>query len=492
MHHHARRGWLIALLVAALCVACREPEAQTQLLVWVRADATLAATLQQVRVALYADDQNTLAMPRREKRFDIGTGADGHKLPFSFSIVHRENPALTLVVRGYTSRDADALAVVEQRMSVTFLLRRTLEVSVMLTASEPSCREDERDPNTGACPQPKAAQEHSEDPGHENEPAACEDLEEGVCDPVAQCNCSAPLQCQVVSGQGICVSGGTIGLNEACEYNGQCLGDLTCAWGACRHACRTREDCKNPVSASAECVRREPERFGFCAEPCAKPGAPRCAEGLICSPIKTDKVDASICLHVEERCTTIDDGVCDEAGRGTGFCEADSDANDCCNRPRAAGECDVVTQCGCSSDQACRADSFIAITAFGNCAESGQTPLGSGCEQDSDCVRGAGCYQSLCKRLCNTAGVGRCPAGPCVALPSDAGVIADTGSCWVSCNWKTHEPCAQDTVCARLEDGDFCHKQPSTCPEELQNNGQCDELTRVCAPGTDSDADCER
>lgn len=485
-------GFVILLrcgLVMLMMTACNEPEPETQVLVSLDAEPALRKRLLQVRVSLYADGEATDAPARREQLFLLTASdpkAEEHQLPFSFSIVPRERRAMSLVVHGYAARGPGAVPIVEQLVKVTFLQQRALDLTVLLKKVVPICGEEAADATRGFCSASVSGSGSRK--ARQDDITACEDLPDGVCDPVAQCNCDAPEQCQVADGEGLCGVGGLREQNELCEYNDECVGNLSCAWGVCRHACRSQDDCRQHASPTAECVRREAkDRFGFCAEPCAKPGAARCADGLLCSPIRTDEVQGNFCLQVEARCSSTDDDICDEPGRGTGFCETDTDANDCCEQPRPGDSCDLISQCGCIELGACRADSVSLNWVNSTCDVDGNKPIGSVCGQHSDCVRGAGCYQSICKRFCNDTGRGRCPAGECVPLEIDGNVARDAGSCWQSCDWKTHEPCMPDTVCARFDNGDFCHAQPSACPEELLDNGKCDEDTRVCAPGTDTD-----
>jgi hypothetical protein len=321
-------------------------------------------------------------------------------------------------------------------------------------------------------------------------PTPCEKgLGADICDPIAQCGCNAPAFCKVDDDHGSCAAAGQRAADASCTRNSECAEGLTCAWGACRGACRAQADCRSSGSKTAECVQRSGVNFGFCAEPCGKPAAPSCSESLSCSPLKLGAIDASFCLHVAEPCTSTDDGVCDEAGHGTGLCAANSDVADCCTQPRPLGACDIITQCGCPADQACRVIGRVADSADTACREAGTRPIGSRCDTDAQCVRGADCAGSICKRLCNDSEASRCPSGTCVPLRYDNMNVVDAGSCWIACEWDSQAPCMPGTVCAQLGTGLTCFVQPAMCPNDRLNDHVCDETTRACAPGTDA-ADC--
>lgn len=75
-------------------------------------------------------------------------------------------------------------------------------------------------------------------------------------------------------------------------------------------------------------------------------------------------------------------------------------------------------------------------------------------------------------------------------ISGDVADNEDVGACSLPCDWDTHEGCKPGTICAQLLTGLACHVQLAECP--LYDNNVCDEHTRICREGTDSDADCER
>lgn len=494
---------LVALLFSLLSAACAQPERHTQLLVWVHADPVLAARLQQVRVSVYANTETDDGPARRKASFDIAHGerkTHEQPIPFSFSILPGENYGIELVIRGYDSRDPNAQAIAEQRTNASFLPRRTIELNLTLREITQPCAAD------AACAEPAGPMpddamqivpppmEHESGVTIEHDagpaPVRCEKGPGAdICDPIAHCGCNAPAFCKVDDDHGSCAAAGQRAAAEPCTRNGECAEGLACAWGACRSACRVQADCRSDGSKTAECLRRSGLHFGFCAEPCGAPAAPSCSQGLSCSPLELGAITNSFCLHVAEPCTSTDDGVCDEAGHGTGFCAANSDVNDCCTKPRPLGQCDIITQCGCPKEQACRVVGRVTDTADTACGEAGTRPIGARCDTDAQCVRGADCAGSICKRLCNDTEAGRCASGSCVPLRFDSQNLVDAGSCWIECEWDSQAPCMPGTVCAQLGTGLTCFVQPAVCPKDRLNDHVCDEATRACALGTDAD-DC--
>lgn len=458
MPRASRLLYVLALLVAS----CANPEPRTQVQVWIRSDARLAATLQQVRVAVVGGRETPDASASPEMPFDVTvdeTKPGEHNFPFSFSVLPGAESSVDLLVRGFDSRADDAQAIVERRASALFVPRRTVDMSILL------------------------------------EVTPCEVERGALCDPIANCGCAPLDHCQVRGDQVQCVHFGERAQGQACENHDDCAAGLSCAFGACRSACRVHADCRASVDVNAECVRRGDTDFGFCAEPCGRLDSPKCADGLICSPLKLPDVQGNFCMRVEDPCTTVEDEVCDEAGDGTGFCAANSDTEDCCYQPRSSKRCELLTQCGCFKAQACRTE---GASVFGDvdtaCGEIGTIPIGATCEDSAQCEKGAICAQSICRQLCNDSWLGRCQSGQCEALTFPNGRRANNvGICREPpCDWNTQEPCRRSEVCAQLGTATECYVQPIRCPDILLDNGVCDELTRICAPNSDSDADCER
>ena len=263
--------------------------------------------------------------------------------------------------------------------------------------------------------------------------------------------------------------------------------------GACRSACRVDADCRrDAVGAGSVCLRRASARFGVCAEPCARKGAAACPAELSCSPLQPGAVRDNFCLHVSDPCPSTDDGVCDEAGRGTGLCVAGSDEKDCCTLPRAGGGCDLLTQCGRAAELACQAVGINVDLVETDCRAFAARPIGSRCETSSQCGKGANCVSSICKALCSNDERGHCAVGQCLALRFSGRAATNAGSCSLPCDFENGKPCMQGTVCAQTGNGSACHVQPATCPQDRYGDHVCDETTRVCAPGTDADGDCGR
>lgn len=478
-------------------VGCSDPEPRTQLLIWVLADAVVASQLAQVRIGLYGDSE-----VKREARFDISQGNPGkgeYQLPFSFGVALGQTYAFDLVVRGYASREDDAPAIVERRMSAQFKPRVTREMTVHLSARNLVCS----DATLPGCARGRDGGPESlppSDAGWDASPGSAEpDVDAGpvlkpcvrgpggdLCEPVQQCGCEGAAACQVDDGRGICAVPGVLGQGELCAGNAACAAGLSCMSGACRTACRSEADC-----GSSLCVRRSGSQFGFCALPCAKPGAPPCVSGLSCTPLRADGVQDSFCVRLEQPCSSTDNDVCDEPGRGTGFCAADSDGNDCCYEARPQDWCDLVTQCGCAKDKACHPTNMISSKVWETgCRDAGSLPTGSPCTDDSQCERGAGCRGRICKRYCSDAGAGSCASGMCLTIPSEIADNEGVGACTLPCDWDTQEGCMPGTVCAQLRTGLSCYVQQDECP--FYDDNVCDEPTRLCREGTDSDADCNR
>ena len=488
---------LALTLATLLLAACTER--RTQLVVRVDASDALRAELQQVRILLSEGGVE------RETRFNVASESPSkgeQSLPFSFGILPGENTSFNLIVRAYASRDPNAQAVLQHSQRTQFWEHQAVELTIKLSESDRVCATE--DALRSQCTKPGMSSSPTTTPptagarSNSNAPDASTESDDAsgkcpgpsareVCDPVAQCGCQAPASCQVSDDRSTCASAGTRAKGETCSRNRECARGSSCFRGACRTPCREERDCGAPT----QCIRAQSARYGFCAEPCN--AAKGCAEGLLCSPLDLGSVHDSFCLRVEEPCSSTHDGICDEAGHGTGFCAANSDPDDCCTMPRVNNECDVVTQCGCPADKACRelgvAPADILSTG---CGPIGTLPVGARCDNDAQCVKGTDCKGSICKPTCDDTERGRCAVGVCHTFINATNPRDKAGVCWLPCNWETQEPCMAGTVCAQLGVGANCFVQGEKCPDILLNNSVCDENSRACKPGTDSDADCDR
>jgi hypothetical protein len=468
-----------------LLATCKEQ--RTQLVVWVDASNALKAELEQVRIVLAEADVE------RETAFDIASGTPQkgeQSLPFSFGILAGENTSFNLIVRGYASRAADAQAVLQRVTRAKFSQHQVFELTIKLTESDRICAADSCTMSSTTTPPTAGKNSISSDASVDAAGPNCPGISaQQVCDPVMKCGCQDAASCQVSDDRASCASAGMSGQGETCSRNRECASGLSCFRGACRAACRDEKDCG--AGAPTQCIRAALALFGFCAEPCT--AAKGCASGLLCSPLNVGNAHSSFCLRVEEPCSSTLDGICDEAGHGTGFCAAGSDPDDCCTMPRSNDECDVVTQCGCPADKACRELSVSPADILSTgCGPIGTLPIGARCDNDAQCIKGTDCKGSICKATCDDTERGRCAVGVCHTFVNAPNPRDKAGVCWQPCDWKTQEPCMQGTVCAQLGVGANCFVQGEKCPDIFINNHVCDENSRACKPGTDSDADCDR
>ncbi|HTU62446.1 MAG TPA: hypothetical protein VMF89_28495, partial [Polyangiales bacterium] len=404
----------------------------------------------------------------------------------------------------------DARVIVEQSTSAAFKPRVTREMTVHLSARDLVCSELAAPGCMGhndAGPEPPPPSDAGRDAGAEPPEVDVDvDVDAGpprvecvtgaggdVCEPVNQCGCKGAAECQVDDDRGTCAVPGVSVQGELCARNRDCAAGLSCMAGACRTVCRSEADCASVFAQPSQCVRRSGAHFGFCALPCAKPGTPACVSGMSCSPLRGEGVQDSFCVRLEQPCSSTDNEVCDEPGRGTGFCAAGSDENDCCYEKRPQDWCDLVTQCGCPKGKACHPTNKISDDVWETgCLAAGSLPVGSPCTDDAQCERGAGCRAQLCKRYCSDAAAGGCASGLCLTFPKEIEIAANegVGTCTVPCEWDTQKGCMPGTVCAQLRTGLSCYVQPAECP--YYDDHVCDEPTRLCREGTDSDADCKR
>lgn len=313
-------------------------------------------------------------------------------------------------------------------------------------------------------------------------PESCEGFVGDTCDPARNCGCPAGEQCQPrLSGPSACRPIGTVRGGGLCQSDGDCALGLGCWIGVCRPICDLDADC----GMGGRC-RPGSGIPGYCYMPCGRIDDAPCAAGSQCAPLRIGDAAAveNICLVVSDPCPFTNDGTCDEVGAGLGLCASGTDAADCCRggQPR---QCDLFTQCGCPRNEGCFLGAVSGRTVQTTCAPAGTKPVGTPCTLEGECVRGAICAGSLCKRVCKTDG--DCGANQyCAPVSTGAEPVDGLGVCTTLCDFDTGRPCQVGTVCARWLGRAFCIVQdPSGCP--LAGDGKCDETTRICRAGTDPD-----
>ena len=130
------------LLLAAqlLVVACGADEgnATTQVLVEVRADATVAARVVRVEASVH-DAEGDASSAKHTQRFALGgavapSDAVTASFPFSFAITQNSAPAVRLEVVGYDSWSVDARPVISRAVIVRFVRGSSLTTSLLLAA----------------------------------------------------------------------------------------------------------------------------------------------------------------------------------------------------------------------------------------------------------------------------------------------------------------------------------------------------------------------
>ena len=187
-----------------------------------------------------------------------------------------------------------------------------------------------------------------------------------------------------------------------------------------------------------------------------------CNEGTDCGP-GTDVFDC---------CAGVQNGVCEEAGRG-GACPDGSDFYDCGDCPYTGnGTCEESSVCPPGSDK----PDCCAAVQDGVCEEEGQ---GGPCPVGSD-FYDCGYCPTVNDTFCDEPGV--CPPG------------SDPDDCCAHVNDEVCEEEGQGGACADGSDFYDCGE----CPEAFLTNLQCDE-PGYCPPGsdpwdccgTDNDGVCE-
>ncbi len=514
---------LRALCALSLLASCSQATpAASAIAVSVMYDPALSLT--RISYQAFADQ----ADPKSEPALTTFS-AQGAALGRPFVVEKREQPVLLLVVQGYGSENPTT-PLVEHRVRAAFEQGKTLALHVFLSRSCASKRCDELSGQTcygegrngvlaGTCgpvPGPYSL-DAIDSPGQEDDwiPSATETIDArvlsgsidagldaiaaldrdaseldasacalppgAICNPVARCGCAPGQHCQARSDQLLCAAIPSAGVRErsACAASAECAEGLSCWHGVCRRHCLAASDCGDDY-----CNLR-PTGVGACYQRCGGESDWSCGPGTSCTPLRLPGLVGSFCSVPQTVCEYVEDGECDEPSIGTGVCETGSDGSDCC-RAAEGGTCDLIEQCGCARNAGCtvaRRQADAAMPEIG-CSERGPRGQGETCDPTNTCQRGYGCIGGICKKFCvDDAG---CGTGRCIPVAGENSVpVPGANACLERCDYVTGAPCAAGTVCARFPEGDYCFRQEPTCP--VSGNGSCEETSRICAPGTDSD-----
>lgn len=183
------------------------------------------------------------------------------------------------------------------------------------------------------------------------------------------------------------------------------------------------------------------------------------------------------------------------AGEGPTTTASGGTGGNCTDEP--GWECDIVSLCGCSSNENC---SYNIDTNRTACGRAGDTEPYQRCDVNADCTRGHGCIGGLCKQHCVTADDCGWDNATCLAVYDNDEPIEAFGYCSEACNpVEPTEPveggvaCDDDSICyAFISDDDSLQ---STCAapsgdgvqgDTCDDGGQPNAL--ACAPGYLCDA----
>jgi subtilisin-like proprotein convertase family protein len=369
-------------------------------------------------------------------------------------------------------------------------------------------------------------------------PAVCGVPANGECDTVPQCGCVDGEACAVTdltTGATQCIPAGDTDPYSECSGTDDCQVGYGCVGGLCKQLCDVAAMGTCPQGPYAECTQvtngvGAVPGYGICLRTC-DPVDPAlsdesfwaCGEGANCLPGENG---VSFCFVSNESgaqgdsCQGAVSGI-DPASCAPGYaclpdgdgascmksCEIDGDdcavGSQCTAYPTplgaankaigycetcpgtAPGDCDILSQCGCSSGEMC------AVLDFENgdtgCVPEGTTPVGESCDLlPGECEPGTECMQwiesGVCSTVCDTDA--DCPLGtPCVDWE-----VPGIRMCLHGCDPR--DPTSTEApfnACGANQSCTFWSEQPSSSvcvtPEVAAPEGATCFDEDTCAPG---------
>lgn len=516
------RGLWAGLGLLILIAACSDKTVPATAIV-VSVKSNLGTQLSTVEVEVLADASG-------EQGSSTRLSLDEITLPAAVAITKGTLDTVTVVVRGLDAEDA---TLVSQRAKVTFRDRTTLRLPVFLgSVCLGSCPDTATRTCTprrtgtylaGECtpvpsyegsdltPVEKAGEEHDWSVPVAGGPGECVVGAPfmGECDPLQECGCEDGEMCIVratsegdtVLATTVCVTEGGIEAGQNCSDEVEaCVPGTSCVGNLCKPLCTSDDDCDSDVGPSS-CLAIyvggiEVPGVRTCQIPCEFDTGKGCAPSSVCA-LTGDNPECAVPL-TECPASYMDDGVCDES-EGTRLCPDGSDPIDCPPNPSGcvipsppAGDCELVSQCGCAADEACIIDNDSYLP---HCApESGTLARGAQCGGGRGaCTAGLICLDRACQPFCHSDA--DCDdAGPmggrCVNVPDgNSSPLTGVRACLIRCDPTGADTCTGGMVCQDAVFRAVCRYPSDPCPWE--SDGECDEPegTRLCVDGTDP-ADC--
>lgn len=257
------------------------------------------------------------------------------------------------------------------------------------------------------------------------------------------------------------------------------------------------------------CPTEEP-RCGNGGRMTADGGCPSCADGAVpladgrCPEPPVQDCDGGMpsasgdCTPPAIQCdagTLLPDGTCSCPDGGVR-----SDAGACVSRctsevPNAT--CDLVTQCGCPTGQACVISDINNGVAKLACVAKGTTLLpNQACDQTSQCPAGHHCLAGFCRAYCDPAvGCGTNVSAECLGITSGGVSVEGVNTCAPTCTSDAQCPgqyCRSDKVCTLDPIGSSC-TGASQCLGAAAGKTLCvgPEGSATCTPVCKTNAECE-
>lgn len=314
-----------------------------------------------------------------------------------------------------------------------------------------------------------------------------------ACDLVSNCGCDVGETCdRYDTGGNVCraIPADPVAAYARCAPGTDCGSGHACVGSSCTLLCKSDADCAGEGELCIETYDSTGTSinagFRVCARGCdvlapfeSSGGFRACGEGTVCSAYSADAGLTSFCFGAGEvpaggRCQVDPDcapgllcasgacgAPCEPAGTScgaNGVCRvigerAGEDFGACCTIPE--GEvCDLVTDCGCSANEACSASSSEGRVC--RPLDGGAIASSAVCDEIADtCPPGHSCLKNGCIRNCNSDA--DCPGvgSSCIDYP-DFGT-SDLGFCSTSCNLLDSsssepgfEPCGVDLACGLI------------------------------------------
>ncbi|HTV18828.1 MAG TPA: hypothetical protein VMG12_09160 [Polyangiaceae bacterium] len=333
----------------------------------------------------------------------------------------------------------------------------------------------------------------------------CVRAEGAACNLVTGCGCDEGQTCGYVGTGPGCreIDAFPAEPYAACTYDRDCPAAHACLAGLCQQQCNTAADCGWSGSACLAVFDPETDQpipgFNFCASACdpLSPQEPAdgfrpCGDGQNCFPLDAAGVcfRATAALGEGEPC---DAGACapglfcspyDRCERwcevGAGGCAAGLDCEGfepavlssgaagarelgrCVCRPADGALCDPSNDCGCSAGSTC--DYFVDERLFA-CRPLAPFPVppNGGCDEDIDCPALHGCFDGVCKQLCQEPADCDNPGSRCVAANYDGVEFPGWSFCTVACDLVSppvppagYESCGYGSQCIMTATGPDC------------------------------------